>query len=207
LKPTPKLFAAGLAVFLVAVMGITLMIQQQALSGFRKQNQSLHQQIDALTVQLDNLRQEKARFSKAMAAPEANTGAPLVTEQFSELLRLRGEMGRLRLQERELEQLLQDQMQAAQAKVASAESELARLTKMHSAGVVSPHELEQGRFALELLKAQARGDTAEIARIRLEQAEAELALAAKLLKVGRMSSTEYQKALDQAESLRGESQR
>ncbi len=51
---------------------------------------------------------------------------------YSELLRLRGEVGRLRLQHREIEPSGRDQMQAAQGKLADAEAELARLTKLHS---------------------------------------------------------------------------
>src|SRR5262249_47280086 len=132
--------------------------------------------------------------------PQSNT--PAGQEQFSELLRLRGEVGRLRSQEREAEQARQREMLAAKAKVPEAEAQLARLKKLYSQKVVSEQEFNQFQLEVALLKAAANGDQAEAARIRLQQAEAELARAARLRSQSLISQTEYDEALRKAESLR-----
>ena len=93
-------------------------------------------------------------------------------------------------------------MQAAQAKISNAETEFARLTKLHSKNLVSAAELEQARLELELLKAQAKGDAAEVARVRLQQAEAELTRAVELRKQSLISQTEYDEAVRKVESVR-----
>ncbi len=69
--------------------------------------------------------------------------------------------------------------------------------------LVSDQELDQARFAVELLKAQAEGDTAGAARVRLQQAEAELARAAELRRQSLISQTKYDEAHRKVESLRG----
>jgi multidrug resistance efflux pump len=93
-------------------------------------------------------------------------------------------------------------MQAAQAQIPNAETELARLTKLHSKNLISTAELEQARSNLELLKAQAKGDAAEVPRVKLQQAEAELARADELRKRSLISQTEYDEAVRKLESAK-----
>ncbi len=202
MKTTSKLVALGLTALLLAGIPVMLVMQHQALDRVRQQNRLLQQQVDGLIAQADQLTEERDRLSSLIVAHEAKTSAPVAREQLSELLRLRGDVGRLLLQEREIEQSRRDQMQAAQAKQPNAESELARLTKLHSMNLVSAAELDQARFGLELLKAQANGDVVEIGRIRLQQAEAELARAAELRKQSLISQTEYDEALRKVDSVR-----
>jgi hypothetical protein len=78
---------------------------------------------------------------------------------------------------------------------------------LHSENLVSVAELDHARFALELLKAQAKGDTAGVARIRVEQAESELSRAAELRSQSLLSQTEYDEALRKVESVRGGAER
>lgn len=194
--------AGCLAVFLLAGMTLMLVRQQQALDRLRGQNRSLQQQVDGLTTQADQLAEEKERLSRLAAAQEAKAGIPLAREQFSELLRLRGKVGSLRLQEREIEQSRRERMQAAQEKLTNAEVDLARLTKAHSENLVSSAELTNAWFTVELLKAEARGDTASAAQVRLQQAAEELARASELRSQSLISQTEYDQALRKVESLR-----
>jgi hypothetical protein len=200
MKTTSKLAAVCLPGVLLIGTAMMLVTQQHALHHLRQENRLLQQQADQLT-------EEKGRLSMLIVAHEPNAGAPLAREQFSELLRLRGGVGRLSLQEREIEQSRRDQMQAAQAKLPDAEAQFARLTKLHSENLVSVVELDQSRFALELLEAQARGDATEVARLRVHQAEAELARAAELRSQSLISQAEYDEALRKVGSVRAEKER
>ena len=202
MKSTSKLVTRGVAILVLASMGVMFVVQQQALKRVRQQNGLLQQQVDELTAQAKQLADERERVSKLIAVQEANAGSPLAPEPSSELLRLRGEVGRLRLQERESEQSRRDEMQAAQAQIPNAETELARLTKLHSKNLISTAELEQARSNLELLKAQAKGDAAEVPRVKLQQAEAELARADELRKRSLISQTEYDEAVRKLESAK-----
>ena len=137
-----------------------------------------------------------------MAAGRTMTNTPLPQETSSEVLRLRGEVGRLRLQDRDSEQARREQMRVAQAGLTNAEVELARLTKAHSEKLVSSAELTNAWFTVELLRAEARGDTAGVAQVRLQQAEEELARATELRSQSLISQTEYDQAVRIVESLR-----
>src|SRR5712671_5677810 len=168
-----ELKVTGLCLAGSLLVGMTLTWALQALNRERL----LQQQVDELVAHANQLAAENRRLSMVIAAQPTNAGAPLPPEPSREMLRLRGEVGRLRLQERDAEQSLRDQMQAAQAKLTNAEVQLARVTKLHSENLVSGVELSQARFTVELLKAEAKGDQAEAAQIRLRQAEEELARA------------------------------
>src|ERR1043166_9286988 len=117
MKSTSKLVTRGVAILVLASMGVMFVVQQQALKRVRQQNGLLQQQVDELTAEATQLAVERERVSKLIAVQEANAGSPLAPEPSSELLRLRGEVGRLRLQERESEQPQREQMQAAQAQI------------------------------------------------------------------------------------------
>ena len=184
-----------------------LVTQQRDLNRLRQENRLLQQEVDGLIARADQLTEEKERLSTLISADEANARAPLAPEQFSELLRLRGDVGRLRLQEREIEQSRRDQMQAAQAKLTNSEVELARIMMLHSEHLVSGAELSRARFSVELLKAEAQGDMAEAARIRLRQAEEELARAAELRGQSLISQQEYDEALRKVESAKAGTER
>jgi multidrug resistance efflux pump len=145
---------------------------------------------------------EKEQLSKPVAAQNAKAATPQAQEQTGELLRLRGEVGRLHLQDREQEQVRRDELEIARAKIPDAEAELARLTKLYSDKLISTQELSHATVVVELLKADANGDKAEAARFRLRQAEEELARSAQLRSQSAISQGEYLEAVRKAESLR-----
>src|SRR5687768_17043173 len=137
---------AGLSVLVVAI----IITQQQVVSRLRQQNSSLQQQLDRLAAEASKLAEERQQL---LSAPQqANAAAPLPKEQFSELLRLRGDAGRMRIHEREMEQARREEMQAARAKLAEAETHFARLTNLYAARLVGVGERDQALFAIELLK-------------------------------------------------------
>jgi hypothetical protein len=201
MKITSKPAGIYLAGLLIA-MAVIIVIQHQVLSRVRQENRSLQEQVNGLSAQLEQLTAEKERLSKSAAAQQANASALLPQEPSGEMLRLRGEVGRLRRLERDTDQSLHDQMQAAQGKVANAEAELARLTKLRAENLVSIAEIDQASFDLELLKAQAKGDAAGVSRIRLQQAEKELARAAELRNESLISQTEYDEAIRKVASVK-----
>jgi len=76
------------------------------------------------------------------------------------------------------------------------------MTKLYDAKVVSTSEFSEAKYKLEALKAEAKGDSTEVARIRLRQAEEELARATELHKLSLISQTEFDQAAKKVESLR-----
>src|SRR5688500_11647841 len=105
MKRTTILAAIVVTVFLLVGMAVMLVIQQQALSRARNDNGSLGRQVDDLVAQAAQLAAEKTRLSMLLAASRTNAGVRIPQEPSGELLRLRGEVGRLRVQDREVEQL------------------------------------------------------------------------------------------------------
>jgi hypothetical protein len=93
-------------------------------------------------------------------------------------------------------------MAAARAKIPGAEAELARLTNMLAAGAVGSREVSAAQFAVVLLKAQAAGDKAEEARVRLQQAETDLGFVGKMRAVGMLSQNEYDEAVQKVEAAK-----
>lgn len=156
----------------------------------------LRQQLVDAAARAEELVAENARLS-------ASATAAIPEPPSRELLRLRGEAGRLRVAEREAQQVRLTEMQAAQAKLTNAEVELARMMKLYSEKVVTVADLNRARHNVEVLKAEAKGDAAEVARVRLREAEEELALATELRKRGVMSHAEYEEAVRKLELLRG----
>ncbi len=201
MKLTSKMAGSGLAGLLLAGTTLLLVVQQQSLNRVRQENRILRQRVDVLTMQAEQLTDEKDRLSHSIALREANAGTPLAEQQFSELLRLRGEVGRLRLQEREIEQSRRGQMQAAQAKLADAQGVYARLKNLPE-NLVSAADLRQARFKVELLQAQAKGDPAEVSRVRLRQAQEELTRATQLRSQSLISQTEYDEAVRKVELIK-----
>src|SRR5262249_8686195 len=97
LMTTTKLkLAAG--VLILAGVGITLVLEKQTQAKLRQDTQSLRHQIE----QLEGLAQENQRLSNQLALSSAPP-----PEQLGELLRLRGEVGRLRQETNELAELLE----------------------------------------------------------------------------------------------------
>jgi hypothetical protein len=200
MKPTT--IAIGLAFLLAAALGL-LVLQHQAWTCLRLENGTLQQQLRDLSAQVDQLTAEKERLAKLMESPEVAPGTPPDTEQRSELLRLRGQLGRLRVETREADQAHLTAMRTAQAKIPDAELKVAQLTKLRVDKVVSEQELRQAQFAVELLKAEAKGDQAQVKQLQLRQAEEELARAADLRNQSAISQAEYDEAASKVESLRG----
>ena len=87
-----------ISAIVVASVAAPLAVQHQAHARLRDQDASLRDRTDRVA----RLQEDNARLSNLFAS--ANKSSALSNEQFSELLRLRGEVGRLRMDLRELEQ-------------------------------------------------------------------------------------------------------
>jgi hypothetical protein len=201
MRTRTKLGGGCLTVLVVIGLTLGLIYQRQELKRAHRENSLLQEQGSRLTAQVEELASEKGRLAKLIETQSTNA------EQSSELLRLRGQAGRIQLQERETEQSRREQMRAAQAKLTAAEVQLGRMTKLHSENLVSADQLSQARFAAEVLRAEARGDKAEVFQIRLRQAEEQLANAAELHRQSLISQVEYDEAVRRVEALRGEARR
>jgi RNA polymerase sigma factor (sigma-70 family) len=94
-----KIKVGILSVIAVAGVATPLAIQYQSQARLREENQGLRQQAG----QLDQVAVENERLSNLVV--QAKGAEPLSREQMSELLRLRGEVGRLRRESKELETL------------------------------------------------------------------------------------------------------
>jgi prepilin-type processing-associated H-X9-DG protein len=110
-----KNLIAGFAIALLIVCAVLLYLQRQAQEKLRAEDESLRQQIAQLKADNENL---------SNAAAQAKSSQSLPDEQFTELLKLRGEVGVLRRQTNELGKLRQEnqQLQAAQGKAESQQS-------------------------------------------------------------------------------------
>jgi RNA polymerase sigma factor (sigma-70 family) len=95
---TTKLKTGVISAIVVASVVTPLMVQHQAQARLRHQDEALLDRVDRLT----RLQEENERLSILFA--QANKSPARSNEPFSELLRLRGEVGRLRMDLRELEQ-------------------------------------------------------------------------------------------------------
>jgi hypothetical protein len=193
----------GLKVAMVALVlvlvPLAFFFQQRELQRSRALNRTLQSRVDDLLAQ-----QERALAVAEQAATSLVSASTAPREDVSrELMQLRGEAARLRLQDRQAEELRQEQMRAAQAKLKAAEVDAARLATLHAEGVVSSAELSKARFTVEILQAEARGDVAEATKVRLRQAEDELARAAELRKESLISEADYQQAVRKVNALRG----
>jgi cell division protein FtsB len=91
----------GISALIVAGVTIVFVVQQRAQEKLRAENESLAQQIAQL--QTDN-----EILSNRLAA--AGDSKSLTDEQFNELLKLRGEVGRLRHQQNNLPETVQSEM-------------------------------------------------------------------------------------------------
>jgi multidrug resistance efflux pump len=202
MKTTSKIAGMGLAAGLLVGLAGTVVMQHATIDRLRHENRSLQQQVEQLTAQSDQIAAEKEQLSKLLAAQPPKAASSPGQQPSSELLRLRGEVGRMRLEVKDSEDSRRAEMQAAQNKIADAETNLARLTKMHAVGVISEPELSHAQFAVQLLKAEATGDKPLAAQIRLQEAEQDLARATKLRDVGVISQSEYDDAARKVESLR-----
>ena len=75
-------------------------------------------------------------------------------------------------------------------------------TKLHDEGLISDSDFSAAKFAVEVLQAEAKGDTAEAPRARLRQAELDLSRADDLRSKNLISHTEYDKAVRKVATLR-----
>ena len=189
MKTTSKLLRPVITSLLVVGVAI-LALQHRYLTRSNTENHAFKQRVDQLMAENDRFKTEVSRLSQII--PRAPSGgASLPKEQTSELLRLRGEIGRLRSLERETEQLRREQMQSAQTKVSDAQAEFERLEKLHADNLVSAPELDRAKFALDLLKAKAKGDATEGVQVRLRHASKELERASELYRQNLISDAEY----------------
>jgi RNA polymerase sigma factor (sigma-70 family) len=109
-----KLKIAIVGSLAAAAMAAPLIVQHQSLSRLRDENQILQQQQN----QVGQLATENERLSNVVA--QASRAQAFSEDQLRELLKLRGEVGRLRQQSNELAHLRQEnvQLRAQQAAVA-----------------------------------------------------------------------------------------
>lgn len=94
-----KLKTGIISAVVLATLATPLVLQHQAEARIRNQNEVLRQQ----TQRLDQLQPENARLSNVMAQATSTPG--LSRDQLGELLRLRGEVGRLRVEVKKLTDL------------------------------------------------------------------------------------------------------
>jgi multidrug resistance efflux pump len=198
MKTISKLATVCLAAGLIG----TVVMQHSAINRFRQENRSLQQQVEQLTAQSEQFAAEKEQLSRLIAVHPTVAAQSPGQQPSSEVLRLRGEVGRMRLEVKESEDSRRAEMQAAQSKIADAETNLERVTKLRAVGVISEPELSHAQFAVQLLKAEANGDKPLAAKIRLQEAEQDLARATQLRNVGVISQSEYDDAARKVESLR-----
>jgi len=201
MKTTSTVTTACLAAGLVGLAG-TVLMQHETINRIQEENHSLQEEVQRLTAQADQFAVEKEELSKLVSVQPANAPPSSGQEPSGEVLRLRGEVGRMRIEVRETEDSRPAEMQMAQSKVAEAETNLARLTKLREVDAISEHELSRAQFAVQMLKAEANGDRALAKQIRLQEAEQDLARATELRKVGVISQSEYDDAARKVESLR-----
>ena len=194
MKATFKIFGLGLAGLFVGLLTLALVLQHQSLRRASQENQLLRQQVDQLAAEAEQAATEKQRMADLVASPRSTPSAQLPQEQHDELLRLRGEVARLRSLGKEDEQARRDKMEAAQVKLPRAEAELAQLKRLHAQGIASAGQINQDSLAVELLKAEAKGDVTAAAQVRLRQAEAELEAISEVYRMGVASQGEYNKA-------------
>jgi hypothetical protein len=190
--------AAWLAGAVLILVALGWLVERRALRRAQAENAALQEQVDELIATKNELVTENDRLARLLAVDEKNAAQ----EPSSEVLRLRGEVGRLRVQERETEQSRQEQMRRAQAKLEDAELKLAHAMKLHTEKLVSSADLSSAKWNVELLKAEAKGDTAEAAQVKLRQAEEELVQATQLRREGLISETEYQQAVTKVDSMK-----
>jgi len=93
-----KLKVGFISAIAVAGLATPTVIQHQAQTKLRAENESLREQVDLLT----QLKAENERLSNLLAQ---SNGSQLSKDQLSELMKLRGEVGLLRRQANELEKL------------------------------------------------------------------------------------------------------
>jgi hypothetical protein len=197
-----KVAAMAALVLLGAGAASFVWTQQVEITRLREEKLALQQQVEELNARMEKLAAEKEAFSNSAAARDGITVATNSPDTSGELLRLRGEVSRLRWAEQELDQGRLTAMQAAQARLADARAELDRARKMREVGAISESDLIKADFDAQALEAAAKGDTAEEARIRLRQAEAELARAGLMRNAGAMSQGEYEAAAKKVEEMR-----
>jgi serine/threonine protein kinase len=83
---------------------------------------------------------------------------------------------------------------AAKLKLMQAETEVERLTKLHAQQLVSQSQLNEAKFALEIARAELKGDAKEVLRIRLREAEEGLERMTRLHDEHQASDSEFNKA-------------
>ncbi len=179
-----------ISVTIAAALGTGIYEARQA-SALRSQNLLLQQQQGPLVEQIEQLQHQRDDASNRLVSLADEIAQ--AKSNSTELLRLRGEVGRLRIQEREIGGVRRDQMRAAQITLPYAKAEFERL-KALPAGAVSTQQLAQAGFAAELLEAEAEGDASKAAQVRLRQAEEELELLTEPYGQQLVSETEYNKA-------------
>jgi len=146
-----KVKLALFGVVLVGAVTAPLVLQHQAQLRLRAENGSLRHQVE----QLDQMAIENERLSNLLDA--ANIAQSLPTEQMREILRLRGEVGRLRQERQQMEKRVALTGSAQQPSPALDSSNNSRLAGVISFGGIDLDEV----FKIYGELAQARLDIEE----------------------------------------------
>lgn len=197
-----KLVGICLGASLLIALTLMVVIQSQTVQRLQQENLSLKQRLDDLTAKADQLFAPNTGLLKLIPDQQEQAAPPLAQKQLAELLRLRSEVGRMRVELNQAEQANREQMQAAVAKLPNAEADLELARKLHSDRLISDADFQEAQFGVRVLKAEARGDRAEVAQVKWQQAEAEFADATELRAKSLISQTEYEKAGQKADSLK-----
>jgi RNA polymerase sigma factor (sigma-70 family) len=159
-----------LAVFgalLVGAVATPLVVQHQDQVRLRAENGSLRQQVD----QLGQLTIENERLSNLVT--QASNGQSLAEDQVSELLRLRGEVGRLRQENKEMDSLRQEVHQLHAAQTANGPGS-DTLVQYLGAAVEPPANLDAAytkEGLLDALQLTARNAGITLKKVQVEDSE------------------------------------
>jgi multidrug resistance efflux pump len=96
--------------------------------------------------------------------------------------------------------------QILEAKLRQAELELARVGELRRQNLIGEAEYERAKLAVEAAMAEAKEDTAGVARVKVKSAEQELSRAEALYKEKTISGDEYEKAKLNLEAAKAELQ-
>lgn len=176
----------------ICAAGVLLIAQSIAMRSVKAENRRLRTELAEL----------REKVAGGLAGKQGGS-VGLAEEQFQELLRLRGEVSQLRTLEEAQNEKSGKERQAAFNKLPEAEARLARLSMLHSEGLLSSRELNQADMEVQLLEAEINGAAeVEKTRIKLRFAEENLARYSELHKAGLISKTDFEEATANVESLK-----
>jgi hypothetical protein len=152
---------------LAATAAAPWVVQHRAQVRLQAENVSLRQRVD----QMNLLSDENLRLSNLVA--QASAGQPRAEDQMSELLRLRGEVGRLRQENQELEGLRRDVRRLQSSQTASAQAP-DNLVQYLGSAVEPPANLDPAytkQGLLDALQLASRNAEVSLKKVKLDDSE------------------------------------